>query len=394
VSRKLVHKPFGANDTGRAPVRGAAQTAARNAPQLSAAHDQLLNLQRTVGNRATQQALAAPTLQRALATRASDLDQAFGKGGALAANLDRGTFAAIRRTLASYQRLHDPADQLDALQTLSKLVSKWMVEHKGKGATDMQRRQMLERLEGEIADESVRLSKAAADDKYVDNVHNSREGGNGDKHAFKALTQDSKVRMWEPPQMKAGRAFGLSDGEITAIQIFTGNDYGYINPATKVDEAWYQGNKNRERTKAAFTEGASDKTTKAEGRVHAGMAIQGLRKLPAYGADVYRGLAFTAAEFRKDVPSGGLYNVPTIASASKSRKTAEGFAGTGSKEIAVIMIMHRAGGREIQKISLASTESEVTLMPRKYSVLSITPIAMLPTAESYVTACYEVHVTG
>jgi hypothetical protein len=240
----------------------------------------------------------------------------------------------------------------------------------------------------------VRLSKDSADDTYVDNVHNSREGGNGDKHAFKALTQDSKVRMWEPPQMKAGRALGLSDGEITAIQIFTGNDYGYINPATKVDEEWYQGNKDRERTKAAFSEGASDKTTQAEGRVHSGMAIKGLLKLPAYGPDVYRGLAFTAGEFRRDIPPGGLFNVPAIASATKSRRTAEGFAGTGSKEIAVVMVMHHSGGREIQKISLASTEAEVTLMPRKYSVVSIAPIAMLPSAESYVTACYEVHVLG
>jgi len=354
----------------------------------------LLDLQRSAGNRATQQALKSLTAQRALATRASDLDKAFGRGGAVAANLDRGTFAGIRRTIATYQRLQNPADQLDALQTLSKLISKWMVEHKGKGATDMERRRMLERLEGEIAGESVRLSKASADERYVENVHSSREGGNGDKHAFKALTGDSKSRMWEPPQMKAGRALGLSDAEITAIQIFTGNDYGYINPATKVDEEWYQANKSRERTQAAFTEGASDKTTKSEGRVHSGMAVKGLLKLPPYGPDVYRGLAFTAAEFKRDIPPDGLYVIPALASASKSRRTAEGFAGTGDKEIAVLMVMHHAGGREISKISLASNEAEVTLMPRKYSVVSVKPVGMFASAAPYVTACYEVHVLG
>lgn len=140
-------------------------------------------MQRAVGNQAVRKVLAPTTVQRALTTRASDLDQAFGLG-AVGANLGRGTFAAIRRTLASYQRLQNDAAKMDMLQTLSKLISQWMVEHKGGAATDMGRRRMLEQLEQEISTELLTVSKGLADEKYLRNVQDS-----ADPHALKGLTE-------------------------------------------------------------------------------------------------------------------------------------------------------------------------------------------------------------
>lgn len=369
----------------------------------------LVHLQRTIGNRAVIQTLNTPPAMRGLTVRASDLDKAFGLG-AIGSNLGRGTYAAIRRTLAAYERHHNPADRAEYLHTLGALISKWMVEHRGRGAADTERRTVLQKLEGEITAEQVAFGKDRSDATYLGNVQ-SAVGGDDDVHALKALTSQTKGELDDRSKKARERdanasALGLTEAEIAAIKIFTsaGADYGYINPATANSDVWYDKAQKSERTAPGFKSEASHEERKAEGRLHAAMAIKGLSKLPKYGPDVYRGLGLKRVDFMRHFKAGGTYKVPSLGSASVERTVAEKYAATSGEAIGVLLVIHGSGGRDISSFSTVKAEKEVTLLPIEFKIQSIKEVPKFASTAKIVADAeggrrdsvrfYEVHVTG
>jgi hypothetical protein len=108
---------------------------------------------------------------------------------------------------------------------------------------------------------------------------------------------------------KLGDRSGLTEAERAAFLIFTGGDYGYINPATVVDRGWLKDNEDVAKKKGATGVGAGfinprgrldDKTMNEhrmkEGTLHAGMLQNAMQKLPVYEKTVYRGYATTLKE--------------------------------------------------------------------------------------------------
>lgn len=288
----------------------------------------------------------------------------------------------------------------------------------------------------------VQQSKAAAGQIYQDAALAKGSGRPGaltqlsTSHPFQALgdrpdTVDptAKLSYGETPQSKLesqqerydnrkavrdhGASVGLSGPELAAIITFTGSDYRYINPATANNRAWMIGaNEANDSVDKPNLDGAEkielqlslqkqgitmdqrlaqrNKELGAmteEGALHAGMAMQGLLKMPVYKGQLYRGECVTKADFDKRFTIGKRDKVTpvektlkrlTISSASKDRGVATAFQGIASAKIApprvyILWEMDVTNGRDIEAISAATAEREVATLPgAEFAVVSAT----------------------
>lgn len=286
------------------------------------------------------------------------------------------TFEKVYDAMVAYEGAQTRAKKEAALQKLNQRASNWVNQHTDSDRDlDLERRRaMLENLVDQVGVELARLSKSDAQDRYVGNVDKSRKDANykskdpNEKYAFKALTNEavSDVRKNVIGKKQAiPNPYGLTDAEIAAIRIFTGDDFGYINPSTVQSTTWLDDNKSNVTTSAAFSRGgATDDDRMSEGPVHVGVAVSGLQKLPAYTGDVYRGASASRNDVKDWIANGLRFDA--LASATKKRRVAEDFAFDNvkdSKPIPVLFIIHNCGGRDIRDLSVNAKEDEVTLLP-------------------------------
>lgn len=210
-----------------------------------------------------------------------------------------------------------------------------------------------------------------------------------------------------------GAALGLSAAELAAIVTFTAEDYRYINPATANSRDWMVGaneaddkvdKKNRTETedielqqslvaagltmqqRLAERKGELDELT-SEGALHAGMATQGLLKLPVWKGTLYRGEVLNQTDFDSRFKAdrhGTKFTATTptmrrtnISSASKDRAKAEKFWGiAGSKvkppRVNVLYEMEATNGRDIEMLSASRNEKEVATLPgAEFKIVSV-----------------------
>lgn len=388
-----IRRNHGAIDCEEETVRKRAVPSALNLDAPLSFAD-VLQLQRVAGNRATQALL----VQRRMTTDAKTLD-GFTTGGAPGTStlgkvkgaLSGSSFNAIRDALVRYEKAKTVASKVKLLQDVEVLATKWVNEHsKDGGAIERRRRSVLVQLLDEVPQELTRLSTEQAQGIYMGNVTNAGAPDDGaadpgKKYALKGLSENSRASgLQRPPKAQPFiEAAGLTEAEITAVRIFSADDYKYINPGVKNDPSWLEGNRVKHATAIAFRTGAADDVYLEEGRVHAGIMNQALRKLPPDPSVVYRGATQTDAEFKAQVGVGKVFHFPSFASASKDRSTAEGFADTNGKDHALIFRIHNSGGRDISQISAVASEEEVTLLAgSKYSVQSVTQIPPLKAGDT------------
>lgn len=109
-----------------------------------------------------------------------------------------------------------------------------------------------------------------------------------------------------------------------------------------------------------------------EGRMHAGLVMQAVEKLPPWKGVCFRGARFTPTEAAESFAVGKKLEYRTFASTSLSRATAEGFAdGTSGntapapdRTASVMVILTLRNGRDIQALSAAGAgEREILLLP-------------------------------
>ncbi len=250
---------------------------------------------------------------------------------------------------------------------------------------------------------SVAETKRQAGDIYMN------EGRQGN---FKALTTGMRAAEFignerSGQRRAAGEALGLSKAEQTAITVFTAQDYKYINPATANSRSWMLANRGDEgkvgkggpkQTNTRIASQHDDKfvaNRMEEGSLHAGMAVQGLAKMPVFAGPTYRGESFTEAAFKEKFKVGKKGQVtarqPTItrasiASATKERGVAEAFItlssgdlGLGlaarSKAYCLLWEFDLTNGRDIEALSASPDEREVATLPgAQFTIISITPI--------------------
>lgn len=344
----------------------------------------LAALQRSAGNRAVSAMMGASVpVQRKLSVAAKDMDPDVGTKSKIMGAFGRSTFAMIQGALQSYEKASTPQQKASHLQQLSNLCAKWVNEHAGsKGAQNAKRRAFVQRLIDELPAEQVALSKSMAEDIYMSNVANAGDKGS-DKFALEALNQSGKMAA-ETGADKEGKGLakekGLTDAEVAAIRIFTASDYTYINPATANSPSWMKAQKGK---KELGLDPFSDKTLVEEGTLHAGVAMEGLKKLEPWPHDTYRGARYTEDEFNQTFMSGKPMTFASFASSAQHEDVALKFAhGIGieytigaDKDIAVLCVLQLTGGRDISKISAVKKEAEVLLLPgSSYAVISVKEI--------------------
>jgi hypothetical protein len=192
--------------------------------------------------------------------------------------------------------------------------------------------------------------------------------GTGGEVPFQAITADSLKEVQTNVKGK-GQQGGLSEGHLAAIRIFTGPDYGYINPSVTGNDEWLQANKKRADTGKGFEnprdpswgERALDRLRMIEGPTHAAFLNDALKNSPLYDGTVYRGWGIDQQEL-DGMRASGEYVFLTPTSTSKKQSVATSFSNTRpEKPIAVIATIEKSGGRDISKYSSAVAEDEVTV---------------------------------
>ena len=193
----------------------------------------------------------------------------------------------------------------------------------------------------------------------------------------------------------SAQTMGLSAAELAAIQTYSGNDYRYINPATANDPAWLAKNfpslvdkpdktledwadlqdelaAGGQNLDQRIAERRGELTAlREEGGLHAGVALQGLLKMPVWKGTAYRGERITSQRFyprfvkKGDTfaPREPTFTWKTITSISKSEGRAASFSTMGEGAYSVIFEFDIINGRDIEGMSLARLEREVALLP-------------------------------
>jgi transposase len=237
--------------------------------------------------------------------------------------------------------------------------------------------------------------RAQGEDGVLDGRRVSPRRGKGLLAAEEATKVQGWIRDRTPDQLKLpfalwtsravrdlitarfGTALGLSKAEIAAIATFTNDDYRYINPATANDDGWMKANI----PDASDSERAS---MKSEGTLHAGMAMEGLNKLPVWTGRTFRGEKLKPEEVAMyfDIKANNTVAIKkpsfarsAISSTSKSEKSAADFQFVGRPvpEGGRFVIWENAitNGRDIEELSVNKREQEVATLPgAQFRILS------------------------
>lgn len=193
----------------------------------------------------------------------------------------------------------------------------------------------------------------------------------------------------------AAQRMGLSVAELAAIQVYSAQDYRYINPATANDAGWLKANHPDLADKDDKTldewgelqdqlaaEGQTldqrmaDRrreftTLREEGGLHTGMAMGGLRKMPVWRGTAYRGQRMDRKrcypQFVRDAdgfrPRNPTFTWKTITSISKSESSARAFSTMREGPYIVLFEFEVNNGRDIEALSVNRKEQEVALLP-------------------------------
>jgi hypothetical protein len=364
-------------DAGSVDDAGPAARLAASAPLVA----RVLALQRGAGNRATR-----ALLQRELQTRPRDLDPLLGSGGKLKAAVGKSTFAAVRGALVDYRKALKAKQgraQREALQLIEQRAIEWLNVHaRSADPLDQRRRAALTGLLDDVAAERAALGRGQAQQRYLSNV---QERGEDKPHGLKLLTQAPMpfLKSQRIAANAAAAAANITNAELAAIQIFSQDDYKYINPATAASPTWLAEANRR------ILDTHSEQLLIEEGTLHTGVALQGLLKLPVHEGRTYRGERRTDPDLYK---VGQVVHLLSLVSTSKALDRAEYFASQGTAEefpVRFVFEYNDHGGRDIEVMSTQPQEREVLVLPgSRFVVESITDIP-IPAAHAKTKAGTE-----
>jgi hypothetical protein len=212
-----------------------------------------------------------------------------------------------------------------------------------------------------------------------------------------------------------GEQGGLSEAQIAALRIFSGPDYGYINPSIEGNRDWLEANKRRadagkfaeehrvrevekekkkkgERVTPLTEEQLDEIMMGDEGRLHAGFVDDALESLPVYPGTVYRGWAISELDFLH-MEALEVYEFKTPTSTSKTAAVARTFASSReAKPIEVLAIIENHGGRDTSQWAERKREDEV--MIRGGTRFTVSDIKEMPDKTHHGGAKYEMKFTG
>ena len=303
--------------------------------------DLILDLQRDAGNRAVAALLAGHTsvgVQRALSVSPRDLRAGRTGKERLRSVFVKDTYGKILSALRDFEAKPDVATGV----LIVRLIDYW----KSKYGSDSRPRYVarLSQLEDVRAEVWRDVGKLRAEAEYTKDF----EGGEGRWSPLKGASQLTKLAgLGTAKQLAQGttnekmsgqggaalelvKKYKLSEAEIAAIRTYTMGDYQYINPATASNQPWLKA--NIAGGAGQFNTQAGERTLLEEGRLHAGVMMEGVKKLPKWKGLLYRGERVSPAEFKDRYAGRSKIEQLTFGSASKSFSVAQKFAnGEGDK---------------------------------------------------------------
>ncbi len=338
-------------------------------------------------------------LQQAAKKRTAQLGAALKAelGDSRTASLGSGSsYKALYKRFVEYEQALDGGDvvrQEQLLEYLQGLSTRWLNDKQHQGRRDSGRRAAVDGLVDGVAAERVALSNYAAQEQYLGDAVDatsptSLQALGGDprgqaKHTWAKgdhASIDSKTQGIADYQMEGDDAAvadfqnqlapltrrkalmdstGFTAAEATAIATYTNEeDYRYINGAvlgirTVMDGA-------RREMKAGPAKKQRREVLRAEGALHAGIATQGLAKLPRYSGTSFRGDAMSQERFDRDCREGGLTTTRVLTSTSQGLTVPERYASksTAKNDISVLWRFTDVG-HDISDFSLVASEQEV-----------------------------------
>lgn len=303
----------------------------------------------------------------------------------------------LRGAFRDYELAKTQPEVLERLNVFHLMAVDWVNSHRSsRKPVDVERVNALTELTDWAEQEMVAVSGAAAEQIYMDDVTASPDS----KFPLQAITNQS-VTSVQGNIVGQGKQSGLTEAQRAAFRIFTGPDYGYINPATVVNRSWLEANKKGQYTSAAFVnprgtadEAELDKDRMSEGALHAGMLDRAMKQLPPYDGTVYRGLAVDKDELQGWTDSKEVV-FKTMTSTSKKEETARKFAADNTKAdkpIELVYIIEKSGGRDIREFSQYKGEDEI--MVPAGTRFTVTEITTLDGASKAGGERFEMKLTG
>ena len=182
---------------------------------------------------------------------------------------------------------------------------------------------------------------------------------------------------------------GLSEPEVSAIKTFTADDYKYLNPAVanqkdkkEKPSDWMDSNRPKGMSDEDWAK--KKKTLYEEGALHAGVMMEGLKKMVAQGKMIYRGFRISPSDFNSRFKVGtDLDPTETFQSTSTEEAVAYEFS-TGndkvpdSQTVAVVLKAQLFDGRDIEKLSVYDSEKEILTLPG--TVYRVVKISDMPSS--------------
>jgi hypothetical protein len=274
----------------------------------------------------------------------------------------------------------------NVMTTLGDLVSaaaEWVNSHgSSQDPLDVDRVEASHLIHAWATNKARQTGKSWEKKIYMDNVTN-----NDGKFSLQAITSQSQENLEKGVIQKlgpvlegpAGKDLTLSEAGRAALRLLSGDEYGYINPATARDRNWMKDNKTRHpkgpgaafiepRGKAkGLSEPELDEYRMSEGPLHAYFVEEALEKLPIYEKDVYRGETVADAEFNR-IREEKKVVFKHILSTSASESVTDTFIETGDGSKAIVYIIHNSGGRHVGRLSQHESEDEVMVFPGTFNV--------------------------
>jgi hypothetical protein len=364
---------------GQAHAAGSTAARRRSPGPAETEQGRLLALQRSAGNRATAAAVAGGLLQRRMDFDPAFLGASSFKEKAAAAFGGENLWRQIKDALIEYRATPQAERQLALLKTMLALIIKWMDGNKKARSSGGGRAFTLGQLGEAIHKEMANAERQAGYMADVASEESAMMGGQprGSKFKYLSSTASSAISSAqavagggggkaERAQAELMKQYDLTDAELAAIKIYTVDDYKYINPAMAGNEAWMAA--QIPKVAGATSKDASPagvKEAMKEGKRHGEMAMEGLRKLPAWKGNTFRGLRLTPAELKKQYQDTIRYDNKAFLSTSTEADVSNGFAKKTEDDGKVGILLHYevTNGRDVAKYSLVGSEKEVLLLP-------------------------------
>lgn len=327
----------------------------------------------------------AVTIQRRMNFAAADLQGNLSFGARFKGFFGaESTWAQLTKELANYENADGPAEELASLQVLKQLGQQWLTRHdkdkKKDGTKERSIQQLLTEIDVEIPKVQQRIADDAEEqDEYIRKIEAKSlkyVTASGLRIAKNVKDWHSGKDLWGQQAVNANqliKTHNLTLAEATAIGLYTADDYKYMNPAMAKNEGWMRAMlpKTGFAKQDTFKEvhaGVTDQHVQEateEGQLHGKIAVSGMKKLPDWTGQTYRGLALPESDFSAMYPLNGTTVFPAFSSTSLNEATSRGFARTNATDgkVAILLRLQLTRGKDIATLSNSPGEAEILLMP-------------------------------